>query len=86
VVAQSYARIFFRNCVATGEVFPLESESRLCAEFKTGDEAEINIEANTVTRLADGKVFSLKPIGAVAPVIDAGGMFAYARKIGMIKK
>jgi 3-isopropylmalate/(R)-2-methylmalate dehydratase small subunit len=86
VVAQSYARIFFRNCVATGEVFPMESETRLCKEFKTGDEAEVNIEANTVTRLSDGKIFSLKPIGAVAPVIDAGGMFAYARKIGMIKK
>jgi 3-isopropylmalate/(R)-2-methylmalate dehydratase small subunit len=86
VVAQSYARIFFRNCVATGEVFPIESETRLCKEFKTGDEAEVNIEANTVTRLSDGKVFILKPIGAVAPVIDAGGMFAYARKIGMIKK
>ena len=86
VVAQSYARIFFRNCVATGEVFPLESETRLCNEFKTGDQAEVNIETNTITRLSDGKVFSLKPIGAVAPVIDAGGMFAYARKIGMIKK
>ena len=86
VVAQSYARIFFRNCVATGEVFPLESETRLCKEFKTGDQAEVDIEKNTITRLSDGKVFSLKPIGAVAPVIDAGGMFAYARKIGMIKK
>jgi 3-isopropylmalate/(R)-2-methylmalate dehydratase small subunit len=86
VVAQSYARIFFRNCVATGEVFPMESEIRLCKEFKTGDQAEVDIEANTVTRLSDGKVFILKPIGAVAPVIDAGGMFAYARAIGMIKK
>jgi len=86
VVAQSYARIFFRNCVATGEVFPLESETRLCAGFKTGDQAEVNIETHSITRLSDGKVFSLKPIGAVAPVIDAGGMFAYARKIGMIKK
>jgi 3-isopropylmalate/(R)-2-methylmalate dehydratase small subunit len=86
VVAQSYARIFFRNCVATGEVFPLESETRLCKEFKTGDQAEVNIETHSITRLSDGKVFSLKPIGAVAPVIDAGGMFAYARKIGMIKK
>jgi len=86
VVAQSYARIFFRNCVATGEVFPIESETRLCKEFKTGEQAEVNIEANTVTRLSDGKIFPLKPIGAVAPVIDAGGMFAYARKIGMIKK
>jgi len=85
VVAQSYARIFFRNAVATGEVFPLESEVRLCAEFKTGDEAEVDIAASTITRLSDGAVFALKPIGAVAPVIEAGGMFAYARQIGMIK-
>jgi len=85
VVAQSYARIFFRNAVATGEVFPLESEARLCAEFATGDEAEVDIAASTLTRLSDGAVFALKPIGAVAPVIEAGGMFAYARQIGMIK-
>ncbi len=86
VVAQSYARIFFRNCVATGEVFPLESELRLCTLFKTGEMAEVDMEANTITRLSDGTVYTLKPIGAVAPVIEAGGMFAYARKIGMIKK
>jgi len=86
VVAESYARIFFRNSVATGEVFPLESEGRLCREFKTGDVAEVDIEKSTITRLSDGKVFVLKPVGAVAPVIAAGGMFAYARAIGMIKK
>ena len=86
VVAESYARIFFRNSVATGEIFPVESEGRLCCEFKTGDLAELNIDKNTITRLSDGKVFALKPVGAVAPVIAAGGMFAYAREIGMIKK
>jgi len=86
VVAESYARIFFRNSVATGEIFPLESQTRLCEAFKTGDEAEIDMTSNTLTRLADGAVFPLKPIGAVAPVIAAGGMFAYAREIGMIKK
>ncbi|KZV53302.1 dedicator of cytokinesis protein 7-like [Dorcoceras hygrometricum] len=32
VVAESYARIFFRNSVSTGEVYPLESEARLCEE------------------------------------------------------
>jgi 3-isopropylmalate/(R)-2-methylmalate dehydratase small subunit len=86
VIAQSYARIFFRNCVATGEVFPLESETRLCQEFTTGEQAEVDIEKNTITRLSDNTVFALKPIGAVAPVIEAGGMFAYARKIGMIRE
>ena len=67
------------------EIYPLESEERLCDCFKTGDEAEIDMNSSTITRLSDGKVFSLKPIGAVAPVISAGGMFAYAREIGMIK-
>ena len=86
VVAQSYARIFFRNSVATGEVYPLESKERLCGEFRTGDEAEVDVAKGTITRLRDGRAFQLKPIGAVAPVIEAGGMFAYARKIGMIKK
>jgi len=28
VVAQSYARIFFRNCTATGELYPWRSEER----------------------------------------------------------
>ena len=85
VVAESYARIFFRNCVATGEVYPFEATAPLNTEFKTGDEAEINIENGTITRLSDGKVFSLKNLGAVAPVVAAGGMFGYARQVGMIK-
>ena len=29
VVAESYARIFFRNCVATGELYPVETAKRL---------------------------------------------------------
>jgi 3-isopropylmalate/(R)-2-methylmalate dehydratase small subunit len=29
VIADSYARIFFRNCVATGELYPYETPERL---------------------------------------------------------
>jgi len=86
VVAESYARIFFRNAVATGEIYPLESDLRLCDVFKTGDEAVIDLAAGTITRVADGQVYTLKPAGAVAPVIAAGGIFAYARQMGMIRK
>ncbi|MBV9488619.1 MAG: 3-isopropylmalate dehydratase, partial [Verrucomicrobia bacterium] len=31
-----------------------------------------------------GKVYSLKPMGDVRPVVEAGGLFNYARKTGMI--
>jgi len=85
VLAETYARIFFRNAVATGELYPLETKKRLCDVFKTGNEAEIDLAAHTVTNLTTGKVFEFIPPGAVAPVIDAGGLFAYARKMGMIK-
>jgi len=86
VVAPSYARIFFRNAVSTGEVFPVESKDRLCDKFKTGDIAEINFTANTITNQTSEESFELLSPGAVAPVIEAGGIFEYARKIGMIKQ
>lgn len=86
VVAQSYARIFFRNAVATGELYPFETAVPLTEAFHTGDEAEIDVEGGTLTRLADGVRFALEPLGAVAPLVAAGGMFAYARKVGMIPK
>lgn len=84
VIAQSYARIFFRNCSATGELYPWESKSRLIEHFKTGQTAQINFDDLTVTNISTGKSFPLKPLGDVLPVIDAGGIFEYARSTGMI--
>lgn len=34
--------------------------------------------------LRAGEVFEMKPLGDAAPVIDAGGIFEYARRTGMI--
>lgn len=84
VIAESFARIFFRNCVATGEVYPCESVDRLCEVLKTGDKVTVNLDQHTVTVAATGKVYSFKPLGDVRPVVDAGGLFNYARKTGMI--
>lgn len=86
VIAQSYARIFFRNCAATGELYPWESVERLCDEFETGQEVSIDFEQNQLVNHTLGKVYDLKPIGEVGPVIDAGGIFAYARQTGMIDR
>jgi 3-isopropylmalate/(R)-2-methylmalate dehydratase small subunit len=84
VVAQSYARIYFRNCMATGELYPLESTTRLCDEFETGQEATINIPDATIENITTGKSYDLTPAGEVVPVIQAGGLFGYARNEGMI--
>ncbi|CAN6465756.1 unnamed protein product [Victoria cruziana] len=84
VVAESYARIFFRNSVATGEVYPVESEARICEECRTGDMVTVDLSENLLVNHTTGKVYALKPIGDAGPVIQAGGIFAYARKTGMI--
>ena len=85
VVAQSYARIFFRNAVSTGELYPLESVERMGDILKTGDEIEINLAGESLSIVGTAGTHDLKPVGDVAPVINAGGIFAYARQAGMIE-
>ncbi len=84
VVAQSFARIFFRNSIATGELFPCESEECLTGVFKTGDEVRIILDREQVIHEKTGKTFALKSLGSVLPVVQAGGLFEYARKTGMV--
>lgn len=86
VIAEGFARIFFRNCVATGELYPVECSQRLCDLVKTGDELAIDLDQTTITFAKTGKVISIKPLGDAKPVIDAGGIFNYARQTGMIAK
>ena len=84
VLAESFARIFFRNCVATGELYPCECADRLCDILKTGDVVTVDLDKASVTVQATGKVFKFKPLGDVRPVVDAGGLFNFARNSGMI--
>ena len=85
VVAESFARIFFRNSVATGELYPVESTTRICETIQTGDEVELDLDANTLRILKSSKVLPTKSLGEARPVIDAGGLFNFARQSGMIK-
>ncbi|MDE3068844.1 MAG: 3-isopropylmalate dehydratase [Verrucomicrobiota bacterium] len=86
VLAESFARIFFRNSVATGELYPCELTERLCDTLKTGDVVTVDLDAAAVTVQATGRVVKFKPLGDVRPVVDAGGLFNYARQSGMIGK
>ncbi|RLD14304.1 3-isopropylmalate dehydratase [candidate division KSB1 bacterium] len=84
VVAESYARIFYRNSVDGGFIIPLESVGKINDQFKTGDEVQVDIDRRQITNLTTGKSFALKHPGDVLPIIEAGGLFEYARKSGMI--
>ena len=68
--------------MATGELYPYDSTSRLCDVIQTGDVATLDLDANTLT--VNGQTHALKPLGEAKPVIDAGGVFNFARKSGML--
>jgi 3-isopropylmalate dehydratase small subunit len=82
VVAESFARIFFRNCSATGELYPYDTTVAISELIKTGDHVEVDFDKDELR--ANGKAYPLKPLGEVKPVIDAGGIFNFARQSGLI--
>ncbi|MGM0508228.1 MAG: 3-isopropylmalate dehydratase [Fusobacteriota bacterium] len=84
VIAEDYARIFYRNSVDGGFITPLETPVRLCDEIKTGDELEVNTEEFTLKNLTSGKEYNLKDLGDVKDIIEAGGLFDYAKQEGII--
>lgn len=84
IIAPTFARIFYRNSVDGGFVIPYESIEDLSKKVETGDELEIDIEQRTVRNLTQNKEYEIRPLGSVADIVNAGGIFEYARKEGMI--
>ena len=67
-------------------MYPYEATQRLCDTIQTGDEVSVDFDRNELTHKPTGKVIALKPLGDVRAVVDAGGLFNYARQTGMISK
>jgi len=86
VVAESYARIFYRNSVDGGFFIPFETPERMIEEIRTGDRLAIDTAKGVLTQHANGesKTWELKPLGEVSDIIKAGNIFEYARKAGLI--
>ena len=85
VVAESYARIFYRNSVNGGYLVPFQTPRRLVDAVATGDEVELDAEAGELKLLAAGETVALSPLGDVGEIAAAGGIFAYARQAGILK-
>ena len=84
VIAESYARIFYRNSVDGGFLIPYVSQIKLNDKIKTGDIIEVDVESNKIINQSDNSSFQLIPLGDVLEIVDAGGLFEYARNAGMI--
>ncbi|MGB4438588.1 MAG: 3-isopropylmalate dehydratase small subunit [Sedimentibacter sp.] len=73
ILADSFARIFFRNSINLG--LPLIVCKDISKQLKDGDEIEVDIEDGTVTILNSGKVLQGDKIGEYAmKILEAGGI------------
>lgn len=84
IISASYARIFYRNSVDGGFLTPYESMEDLSGLIHTGDELEIDAETPALVNRTQNTTYRLKPMGSVADIVNAGGIFAYARQTGMV--
>jgi 3-isopropylmalate/(R)-2-methylmalate dehydratase small subunit len=84
IIAESYARIFYRNSVDGGFLVPLESQIKINGEINTGDEIEIDLNQFKLKNNTQNKEYRLQELGSVLPIVEAGGIFEYARKNNMI--
>jgi 3-isopropylmalate/(R)-2-methylmalate dehydratase small subunit len=84
IVAPSYARIFYRNSVDGGFVVPYESLEDLSGKVHTGDELVIDRDAQQINNLTQNRTYDINGLGSVAEIIEAGGIFKYAKTTGMV--
>ncbi len=76
VVAESYARIFYRNSINVG-LLPIECR----IEASEGDELVIDLEGSKITNRSNGKSWSFQPFPPfVKDLMDRGGLMAKIRE------
>ena len=80
IIANSFARIFFRNSINGAYIFLLLTNIDLTKVIKTGDIVKISLsEQPTVEH--KGQIYPLKSFsGFVKDVFESGGLIAYTKK------
>jgi 3-isopropylmalate/(R)-2-methylmalate dehydratase small subunit len=85
VIAEFYARIFYRNCINGAYLVPVECKARLVDQICTGDMLSMDLAKSVLKNETTGDEWPLEPLGEVTPIIEAGGIFKYAKSVGMLK-
>ena len=60
-------------------MIPFETANSIKESFATNDEVEIDVEKGTITNITKGQTFELRSLGDVKEIIEAGGLFNYAK-------
>jgi 3-isopropylmalate/(R)-2-methylmalate dehydratase small subunit len=79
VIADSFARIFFRNAINIG--LPLLESPEAVKNTSNGDLLEVDLDKGKIKNLTNGKTFTAAPYPAfMSELIAAGGLVEYTKK------
>jgi len=79
VIAETFARIFYRNALNIG--LPIIESPEAAAGIGDGDEVEVDLQAGVVRNLTTGTQFTFAPlVGTAQELVQAGGLKELARK------
>ena len=84
IIAQSFARIFFRNALNIG--LPILESSEAVSSIREGDPVEVELDKGLIKDLSSGRTFNAQPFPPfMRDLIAEGGLLAYAAKRGKNK-
>jgi len=79
VVAESFARIFFRNCINIA--LPIAECPAAARQAREGDVLKVDFVAARITNATSGKTHGFPPFPPeIRRIIEAGGLMAFAAK------
>jgi 3-isopropylmalate/(R)-2-methylmalate dehydratase small subunit len=79
VIAESFARIFFRNAINIG--LPLLECAEAVKNTDAGDILEVDLAKGKIRNITKGKTFTAKPYPEfMAELIAAGGLIEYTKE------
>lgn len=79
IIAESYARIFYRNALNIG--MPILESPEAVKGIDAGDDVEVDLETNTITNVTKGTTFQAIPFPPfMQELIKAGGLVPYIKE------
>ena len=79
VIAKTFARIFFRNCINTG--LPILVCPDAAEAIDAGDDIEINLAEGTIRDLTQGTEYATQPFPReMQDIIAAGGLMNFVKR------
>jgi 3-isopropylmalate/(R)-2-methylmalate dehydratase small subunit len=81
VIAESFARIFYRNSINIG--LPIVENKDAAREIQNGDEIEADFDKGILKNLSQNKTYQIPPLDKdIQAIINAGGLLELIQKNG----